>query len=118
MLNIVETRQQLQRKVWETETLLRDKVQGLEDSARTYNAIAEDLKLVPATAKNAHGHNLSIEVDVKTKKKTSSILKSDVKKELVPCIKDFTIEVKNYIKDIRSTLAQNQVMNQWYLCTV
>lgn len=101
----------LLRKVWEAETSLRDKVQGLQDSARTYNAIAESLKLIPATAKNAHGQNLAIEVDIKTKK---GLLKGDVKNDLVPCIKDFTVEVKNLIKETRTTLTANQVIIRKY----
>ena len=47
-------------KAWELETELRDKVQVLDDSARRYNQIAEDLKLLPHTARNARGRNFGV----------------------------------------------------------
>jgi kinetochore protein NDC80 len=102
-----EIRQQLQRKVWETETELRDKVNALEDSARAYNAIADDLKLIPSTAKNAHGKQLAIEIDIKTKKK-SSILKSDVRNEILPVFKEFTLGLQEETNSYRQMLVQQQ----------
>ena len=45
--------------------MLRDKVQGLDDAAKKYNSVAEDLKLIPHTARNARGKRLDIEIDVR-----------------------------------------------------
>lgn len=42
--------------------LLRDKVQALEDSVRAYHSIAEDMKMIPVTARNSRGENLVIEL--------------------------------------------------------
>lgn len=42
--------------------LLRDKVQALEDTVRAYHSIAEDMKMIPVTARNSRGENLVIEL--------------------------------------------------------
>ena len=67
-------KESLNKKVWELETMLRDKVQTLDESTRKYNTTAEELKLVPHTARNARGHNLHVDVDIRAKKK-SQVLK-------------------------------------------
>jgi kinetochore protein NDC80 len=80
-----ENRQVLQRRVWESEMALRDRVQALEDSSRAYNGVAEDLKLVPSTARNARGRNLALEVDVRARKR-DGLLKTDVRKDILPAL--------------------------------
>ncbi len=53
------------KRVWEAEDTLRDKVTALEDAGRSYYSIAEDLKLVPRNARNAHNKDLSLEIDTR-----------------------------------------------------
>lgn len=40
-------------------------MQNLDDSAKKYNSTAEDLKLIPHTARNANGKNLAIDIDIR-----------------------------------------------------
>lgn len=61
----VESKTQLQKKVWEAEDRLRESVQLLDESGRRYSSIAEDLKLVPKSAHNAAGRDFSIEIDIR-----------------------------------------------------
>lgn len=86
-----EARQQLQRRVWESEMMLRDRVQALEDSARAYNAVAEDLKVVPHTARHARGRNLNLDVDVRAKKR-DGLLKTDVRRDILPALQELRTE--------------------------
>lgn len=102
-----ETRQQVQRKVWEAEMSLRDRVQALEDSAKAYNSIAEDLKLVPHTAKNAHGKHYALEVNVQAKK-GSRLVKTDVHKDIHPSLLDLRMKLEQTTADYRSDLMKEQ----------
>ena len=102
-----ENRQGLQRKVWETEMALRDRVQGLEDTVRAYTSIAEDLKLVPNTARNARGKHLSIEIDVRAKKR-DGLLKSEVKKDIVPALQEFRTELSAISSRMRGDIMSDQ----------
>lgn len=61
----VESKTQLQKRVWEAEDRLRESVQTLDESGRRYTSIAEDLKLIPKTAHNAAGRDFSIEIDIR-----------------------------------------------------
>ena len=45
--------------------------------------MGEELRLVPHTAKNARGHHLEVEVDIRAKKK-SGVLKSDIDANILP----------------------------------
>ena len=83
---------ELERKVFELETLLRDKVQLLDESTKKYNSTAEDLKLIPHTARNARGKYLNIEIDVRAKKK-SGVLKTDIKTDIVPVLQQLKSEL-------------------------
>ena len=47
--------------------------------------MAEDLKVVPCTAKYARSRNLSLNVDVKAKKR-DGLLKTDVRKDILPAL--------------------------------
>lgn len=107
-----ENRQAVQRKVWECETKLRDDVQTLEDSARAYNSIAEDLKLVPATARNSKGKNLSLVVDINAKS-GSGLLKTDVQKDIVPHLASTKQELDSTSSNIRNELlAETEQMEE------
>ena len=108
-----ETRQSVQRKVWETETALRDRVAALEDSARAYNSIAEDLKLVPHTAKNAHGKHYAVVVDINgAGKKGSNIVKTDVRRDIQPSLLDLRVKLEGTTSDYRNDLMKEQDDNE------
>lgn len=102
-----ETRQALQRKVWETEMALRDRVQALEDTVRAYTSIAEDLRLVPHTARNARGKHLQIEIDVRAKKK-DGVLKSEVKRDIIPTLTLLRTELAEQTARLRNELMVEQ----------
>jgi SMC interacting uncharacterized protein involved in chromosome segregation len=61
----IDNKSAIQKRVWEAEDSLRCKVQALEDSGRSYTSIAEDLKILPKTARNSRNLDLSIDVDVR-----------------------------------------------------
>jgi hypothetical protein len=86
---------------------LRDRVQALEDSAKAYNAIAEDLKLVPHTAKNAHGLHYGLAVDVHAKK-GSRLVKTDVRKDIQPALASLLAKLERTTSDYRADLAKEQ----------
>ena len=101
-----ENRQVLQRRVWESEMALRDQVQALEDSSRAYNCAAEDLKLVPHTARHAKGCNLALEVDVRAKKR-DGLLKTDVRGDILPTLQQLRAE---YVE--RTIALRNECMSE------
>lgn len=70
---------------------LRDRVQALEDTSRAYNGVAEDLKLIPHTARHAKGRNLALEVDVRTKKR-DGLLRTDVRTDILPALLELRAE--------------------------
>jgi kinetochore protein NDC80 len=96
-----ENRQVLQRRVWESEMALRDRVQALEDSSRAYNGVAEDLKLVPSTARNARGRNLALEVDVRARKR-DGLLKTDVRKDILPALHEMRADYMERTMSLRN----------------
>lgn len=122
-----ENRQILQRRVWEAEMALRDRVQALEDAARAYNGVAEDLKLVPQTARHAKGRNLALEVDVRAKKR-DGLLRTDVRGDILPALQELradfvekTITLRNECmmeKDTTedSNLSANELQEQRQVC--
>ena len=102
-----ENRQAIQHKVWESEIKLRDTVQALEDSAKAYNSIAEDLKLVPQTARNARGKNLSMLVDTRAKS-GSGLLKTDVTTDVVPHLNTLRTDLEQTTQGLRVDLMKEQ----------
>lgn len=122
-----ENRQLLQRRVWESEMALRDRVQALEDSSRAYNGVAEDLKVVPSTARYAKGRNLMLEVDVRAKKR-DGLLCTDVRRDILPALQELraqflahTISLRNECmveKDAAedSNLNANELQQQCQVC--
>lgn len=102
-----EHRQSLQRRVIELETSLRDKVQALEDAVRAYHTIAEEMKMIPMTARNSRGVNFIIEIDVRTKKR-EAILKTAVKAEIMPALLDVRRELTEASLQIRGELMNEQ----------
>jgi kinetochore protein NDC80 len=76
-----EHRQAIQKRAWDGETKLRDKHQELIDLAHAYNTVAEELKLIPMTAKNAKGRKFKIEVNINAEK-IENILKTDIQETM------------------------------------
>eukprot|EP00605_Chrysophyceae_sp_TOSAG23-4_P001254 GSChrysophyteH1.ASY1.ANO1.1365.1 assembled CDS len=106
-----ENRQMVQQKVWESEMKLRDSVQALEDSARAYNTIAEELKLVPATARNAHGKNLAVMVDTRAKS-GSGLLKTDISNEIIPHLRNLCSDLEQTTQEIRANILKEQELQE------
>lgn len=102
-----EYRQGMQRKIWELELTLRDKVQHLEDTVRSYHGIAEDLKMIPQSARNARGENLIIEVDIRAKRR-EQLLKTPVKAHIVPILQDLRKELSGMTLELRQELITEQ----------
>lgn len=102
-----EVRQAVVRKQAEAEMALRDGVQALEDTARAYNSIAEDLKLVPHTAKNAHGKHYALVVDVHAKK-GSKLVKTDVRRDIQPALTDLLHQLEQTTGEYRTDLLKEQ----------
>jgi kinetochore protein NDC80 len=100
-------RQGLQRKVWEIELALRDKMQSLEDTVRSYHGIAEDLKMIPQSARNARGEDLRIEVDFRAKK-LEGLLKTPVKAHIVPVLQELRQELAGMTLELRQELIGEQ----------
>jgi SMC interacting uncharacterized protein involved in chromosome segregation len=55
-----EHRQHLQRKIWEREQETTQRMDELGQVARGYSELAEDLGLIPVTARNANGINYEL----------------------------------------------------------
>lgn len=98
-----ENRQALQRRVWDMEMGLRDGVQALEDSARSYNSAAEDLKLVPQSARNSRGKNLSIDVDKRAKKR-EDLLRTNIREDVFPVLQSIKAELAETTSSLREQI--------------
>ena len=96
-----EARQALQRRIKELEADLRTRVQSLEDSVKVYHSYAEGLKLVPASARNARGEDLSIEVDIRAKKR-EGLLKTEVRNHVLPILQQMRAELTQTTLELRS----------------
>jgi kinetochore protein NDC80 len=106
-----EQRQANQRKVWELEMQLRDRVQGLDDTGKQYNSVAEDLKLVPSTARNARGKHLAIEVDTRAKRR-EDLLRTDVHKDILPTLQGLKLELSENTTALKSELLTESESNE------
>lgn len=82
---------------------LRDKVQVLEDTVRAYHGIAEDMKMIPQSARNSRGENLVIDMDILAKKR-EALLKSAVKAHIVPILQDLKRELSESTLALRGEL--------------
>jgi kinetochore protein NDC80 len=106
-LELSEQRQLLNKKVWEIEINFRDRLQNLVDVSRAYTSIAEDLKLVPHTARNARGKHLKIEIDQGAKKR-DGLLKADVKNEILPALQVIRTELNETTGKYKSEILLQQ----------
>ena len=96
-----EMRQGMQRKIKELEGDLRSRVQALEEAVKVYHTYAEGLKLVPASARNARGEDLSIELDIRAKKR-EGLLKTEVRNHVLPILQQMKAELTQTTLDLRS----------------
>ena len=104
LMETSQIRQSLQRKLWEIEISLRDRVQKLESTVNMYMLIADDLKVVPSTARNARGMDLQIKIDVRAKKK-EFLLNADVKYSILPSLLTLHSELVSNTSSLESDLA-------------
>eukprot|EP01034_Spumella_vulgaris_P035673 gene35673-43990_t len=86
------TRQALQLRIKHLEQTLRNEVVALEETIRKYHSTAANLKLVPQSAQNARGENLSIVVDI-CAKRPEMFLQSDVRGVILPVMQDLQLEL-------------------------
>eukprot|EP00597_Dinobryon_sp_UTEXLB2267_P007051 CAMPEP_0170096644 /NCGR_PEP_ID=MMETSP0019_2-20121128/28724_1 /TAXON_ID=98059 /ORGANISM="Dinobryon sp., Strain UTEXLB2267" /LENGTH=893 /DNA_ID=CAMNT_0010318705 /DNA_START=36 /DNA_END=2717 /DNA_ORIENTATION=+ len=98
-----ENRQGLQRRIYELEMALRDKVQYLEDSVRAYHSIAGELYLVPLSARNSRGEDLTIEIDIGAKKR-EGLIKTDIRHGVLPVLQDLKNELVQTTLSLRAEL--------------
>lgn len=80
-----QNKQLSQRRVYDTEQELREKVQELEAQSVRYNHVAESMLLVPETARNSNGRKLALEVDIRARRKDGLLL-TDVQRDIVPVL--------------------------------
>lgn len=106
-----ELRQSLQRRIWELEMALRDKVQLLEDTVKAYHSTAEDLKVIPQTARNSRGEDLSIQIDIGAKKR-EGLLKTDIRRGVLPVLQDIRQELTDRTLGLRSELLAEQDVSE------
>jgi len=102
-----ENRQALLRTIKDLEGTLRNKVANLEESARLYQSHGEDLKLLPPSARNARGHDLSIEIDIRAKKR-EGLMKTDVQRSIIPILKQMKAELNDTTLSLRAEMMQEQ----------
>jgi kinetochore protein NDC80 len=102
-----DTRQTLQKRIWELEMALREKVGAVEVDVQKYHSIAGDLKLVPQSARNARGENLSIDIDLQAKKR-EQFLKTEVRVTILPVLQDLRTELCETTLKKRDDLLKEQ----------
>jgi kinetochore protein NDC80 len=96
-------RQGMQRRLVEVEMVMRDKAAALEDMVRAYHTIAEDMKMVPQSARNSRGENLRIELNIATSKR-EELLTTQVKAHIVPILHDLKRELVESTLSLRGEL--------------
>jgi kinetochore protein NDC80 len=97
----VEARQGVQRQIKELEVSLRTRVGALEEAVKMYHTYAEGLKLVPVSARNARGLDLSIEVDIRARKK-EGLLKTEVRNHVLPALQQMKAELTQTTFELRN----------------
>lgn len=102
-----EMRVNLNKEIYRLEIILRDAISYLENSVRSYHGIAEDLKLVPITNKNARGEDYSIEVDIKAKRR-EQLLRTDIKNRTLPLLGDVRKELQEMTLELRQEVMLEQ----------
>ncbi len=105
--NASEARQAIQTKNWESEMKLRDSVQALQASVNAYNSIAEDLKLVPANARNARGKDLELVIDTRAKS-GSGLLKTNITEDIVPYLASLQEDLELTIQRLHDDAVKQQ----------
>jgi kinetochore protein NDC80 len=105
--SVSDHRTGLTRKIWELEISLRDKVQLLEDTVKTYHSIAEDLKMIPLSARNSRNENLMIEIDIRAKRR-EGLLKTVIKHTILPVLLDVKKELQETTLDLRDEVIKEQ----------
>lgn len=90
-----------QRKAWENETELNKVLEHIARLAHEYNNGAEELQLVPITAKNARGANYEITLNDQVHASSGRILNTKVQEKLLSmlaALKDQFAEASNSVR--------------------
>jgi kinetochore protein NDC80 len=104
LLTTSEASSTLQKKVWDAELVLRDRVQSMEEAVRLFNSMADDLDYAMDAAQMAASGtpnqtkspsklskrqlskaiaNVKINIDIRAKKR-SELIQTDIRKDVIP----------------------------------
>lgn len=108
----------LQKKVWDAEASLRDKVSSLEEAVRLFNSMAEDLEYVAGAATASATSTpdrkaadlkkkIRIELDIRAKKR-AELIHTDIRRDIVPRLQ----KLKGIITDSSMKLKGDLIIAQ------
>jgi hypothetical protein len=108
----------LQKKVWDAEAGLRDKVGSLEEAVRLFNSMAEDLEYVAGAATASATSTpdrkaadlrkkIRIELDIRAKKRTD-LIQTDIRRDIIPRLQ----KLKGIITDSSMKLKGDLIIAQ------
>ena len=122
LLATSETSSLLQKKVWDAELVLRDRVQSMEEAVRLFNSMAEDLDYaaeatqdvsVQSTTKSPSKlskrqlkkaiSNVRINIDIRAKKR-SELMQSDIRKDVIPPLHQLKVMLSEAIVLLNSEI--------------
>ncbi|KAL0592441.1 hypothetical protein ABG067_000005 [Albugo candida] len=100
----------LQSENWRLETDLVEEMDQLEAQVKRYGQLAMQLKLLPSMAKNAHGINYELELDMHVGKVDAAVyLSNHLRKHIRPALSNFR---KNRIERLNVALDEASQLEQ------
>lgn len=94
-------------KLRQTQEQMVARLNALGDATREYNRTAEELKLVPVTARNSRGRNLLLEVDLKAQR-GQELIKTDVRATLLPPLQAIRREIADMVQSYKADLLRER----------
>lgn len=94
-------------KLRQTQEQMVARLNALGDATREYNRTAEELKLVPVTARNSRGRNLLLEVDLKAQR-GQELIKTDVRATLLPPLQAIRREIAEMVQSYKTDLLRER----------
>jgi len=94
-------------KLRQTQEQMVARLNALGDATREYNRTAEELKLVPVTARNSRGRNLLLEVDLKAQR-GQELIKTDVRATLLPPLQAIRREIADMVQSYKTDLLRER----------
>ena len=102
-----ESRHIILNSIKELETNLRNNVLILEENVKKYHILAENLKLIPLNARNSRGLDLTIEIDIRAKKR-DGLLKTEINNHIIPTLYQMKAELNETTYDLRNEIIKNE----------